>query len=67
MLMDIAGVPVSPYFHFLQQYMQKYPVITVNGYTDQAGNHYDWAQDTSQVWEYSVLQYHYLFDEERED
>ncbi len=67
MLMDIAGVPVSPYFHFLQQYMQKYPVITVNGYTDHAGNHYDWSKDTSQVWEYSVLQYHYLFDEERED
>ena len=67
MLMNIAGVPASPYFQFLQQYMQEYPVVTVNGYTDRDGNHYDWSIDNSELSEYRILQYNYLFDDKMVD
>lgn len=61
-LLDIAGIPSSPYFSFLQQYMNKYPIITVNGYLDSQGNYYRWSEDGSELSEYRILQYNHLFD-----
>ena len=61
-LLDIAGIPSSPYFTFLQQYMQEYPIITINGYLDSQGNYYGWSGDNSELPEYRILQYNHLFD-----
>lgn len=62
LLQKTAGVPLSPYFSFLEAQMQEYPVITVNGYMDQAGKYYSWNGDGSEFQDYRVLQYNYLFD-----
>jgi len=62
LVLETAGVPCSPYFSFLQQYREKYPAVTVNGYIDQAGVEYDWSGDGTELMEYRMLQYHYLFD-----
>ncbi|MDE7251583.1 MAG: LTA synthase family protein [Acetatifactor sp.] len=62
LLQKTAGVPLSPYFSFLEAQMKEYPVITVNGYVDQAGKHYSWNGDGSEFQDYRVLQYNYLFD-----
>ena len=62
LLLKIAGIPCSPYFSFLQQYMEKYPIITVNTYQDSNGNYHDWTNDDSELTEYKILQYYYLFD-----
>lgn len=61
-LLDAAGIPSSPYFSFLQQYMNEYPIITVNGYLDSQGNYYSWSEDGSELSEYRMLQYNHLFD-----
>lgn len=62
LLQKTAGVPLSPYFSFLEAQMKEYPVITVNGYVDQAGKSYSWNGDGSEFQDYRVLQYNYLFD-----
>lgn len=62
LLLDVAGVPGSPYFSFLRQYMEEYPIITVNGYEDSEGNYYNWSGEKSEMLEYRMLQYNYLFD-----
>ena len=62
LLSNVAGFPCSPYFSFLQQYMEEYPIITVNGYQDKHGNFYNWSGDNSELLEYRMIQYNYLFD-----
>lgn len=62
LLMEVAGLPCSPFFSFLQQYMEEYPVITINGYRDREGNFYDWSGNNTELMEYRMLQYNYLFD-----
>lgn len=62
-LLDAAGIPSSPYFLFLQEYMNEYPIITVNGYLDSQGNYYSWSEDGSELSEYRILQYNHLFDD----
>lgn len=62
LLLDTAGIQGSPFFAFLRQYMEEYPVITVNGYRNRAGNCYDWSGENSGLLEYRILQYNHLFD-----
>lgn len=62
LLQKTAGIPLSPYFSFLEEQMKEYPVITVNGYVDQTEKYYSWNGDGSEFQDYRVLQYNYLFD-----
>lgn len=62
LLLDTAGVQDSPFFSFLRQYMKEYPIITINGYVDQNGNHHNWSGENSELLEYRILQYNHLFD-----
>lgn len=62
LLLDTAGIQGSPFFSFLRQYMEEYPIITINGYEDCDGNHYDWSGENSELLEYRMLQYNHLFD-----
>ena len=62
LLLEVAEVPGSPFFSFLQQYMNEYPVVTANGYEDKEGNHHNWSDDGSELMEYQMLQYNHLFD-----
>lgn len=62
LLLQTAGIQGSPYFNFLQQYMEEYPIITVNGYEDREGNHYNWSGEDSELLDYRILQYNHLFD-----
>lgn len=62
LLQRTAGIPLSPYFAYLEQLRLEYPVITINGYMDNQGNYYNWDGSGSEFPEYRMLQYHYLFD-----
>lgn len=62
LLMEVAEIPCSPFFSFLQQYMEEYPMVTINGYRDREGNYHDWSGDNTELVEYRMLQYNYLFD-----
>lgn len=62
LLLDVAGIPKSSYFSFLNQYREEYPIITINGYEDGEGNFYNWSEDGAGLLEYRILQYNHLFD-----
>ena len=62
LLMRTAGIPMSPYFIYLERQREEYPIITVNGYVDNEGNYSNWSGDGSEFLEYRMLQYNYLFD-----
>ena len=64
LLMKTADVPASPYFSFLQDYMKEYPIITINGYEDSAGNFYNWSGENNELPEYRMLQYNHIFDDD---
>lgn len=67
LLMEAAGIPLSPYFAFLLRYMEEYPMVTVNGYRDGEGNYHDWSGDGTELEEYRMLQYYYLFEKKTVD
>ena len=61
LLQEAAGVEMSPYFKYLQNQMQTYPVMTSNVYMDAEGNRYQWKGDKSEFPEYRILQYHRIY------
>jgi len=65
LLMDVLDLEMSAYFSFLKEQMQEYPIITVNGYVDSTGVIREWSGSKSEMPEYRMLQYNYLFDKER--
>lgn len=62
LILDTAGIPLSPYFTYLKQLREEYPIITVNGYVDREGVYHDW-NTPDPFDEYRAVQYNYLFDE----
>ncbi|MBE5865803.1 MAG: glycosyltransferase [Lachnospiraceae bacterium] len=62
-----AGIPLSPYFAYLEKLREEYPIITVNGYVDKDGNYYNWGSAGDEFPDYRMLQYNYLFDDETVD
>lgn len=62
LLMRTAGLPQSPYFHFLERLQDEYPIITANGYVDSEGVYRSWGSEATEFPEYRILQYNYLFD-----
>ncbi len=63
LLLRTAGIPLSPYFAYLEELREEYPVITINGYVDRDGNYENWGSAGDEFPEYRMLQYNYLFDE----
>lgn len=61
-LMRTARLPMSPYFDFLESWREKYPIVTINGYVDSEGNFANWGSEGTELLEYRMLQYSYLFD-----
>ncbi|MDE7269514.1 MAG: sulfatase-like hydrolase/transferase [Acetatifactor sp.] len=59
-----AGIPLSPYFAYLERLREEYPVITINGYVDGDGNCAGWSSEGDEFPDYRMLQYNYLFDED---
>ncbi len=64
LLQETAGIPLSPYFAFLKEYREKYPIITLNGYVDGQGNYGNWGSEGDEFPEYRILQYNYMFDDD---
>lgn len=42
LLQETAGIPLSPYFSYLRDLRENYPIITNNGYLDAQGQIYNW-------------------------
>lgn len=61
LVMRTAGVQMSPYFAYLEQLREEYPIITINGYVDAEGNYANWSSEQNEFPEYRMLQYNYLF------
>lgn len=62
LLLKTAGIPGNAYFNYLEQLMEEYPVITINGYRDSEGNVYSWSGQGDEFPDYRTLQYKYMFD-----
>lgn len=62
LLMRTAGIPMSPFFEYLEQLREQYPVITPNGFVDAEGVYGGWSGENDEFPEYRMLQYNYLFD-----
>jgi len=60
LLAHTANIELSPYFKFLYNQMEKYPIITVQGYKNSDNKLYSW--DNNLLNDYEILQYHYLFE-----
>lgn len=67
LVMKTAGVPLSPYFAYLDELRQEYPILTINGYVDKDGNYNNWSGEVNEFLEYRMLQYNYLFDDQTVD
>lgn len=61
LLQQAAGLRTSSYFTFLRDLMQRYPVITANGYIDDEGRFYEWNEENTEFMEYRILQYYRIF------
>jgi len=64
LLLETAGVPLSPYFSYLSELRDDYPVITINGWLDAEGNYHNWGNTETEFLDYRILQYNYLFDDD---
>jgi len=64
LLEETAGIPLSPYFAYVRNMRDKYPVITANGYMDAAGTYHDWHEENDDFDGYRMLQYNYLYDDD---
>ncbi len=64
LLLNASGLELSEYQKYLQGLYDSYPVVSMYGTMDSAGNWYDWeaAQDTPEIKEYEIVQYRNLFD-----
>ncbi len=62
MVMKTAGIPLSPYFAYLDSLREEYPIITKNGYVDREGVYHQWSGEDTEFAEYRILQYNYLYD-----
>lgn len=67
LLVKTAGINESAFQQYLLQLMEKYPVITANGYIDRDGVFYQWSGNEDEFLEYRMLQYNYLFDSKTVD
>lgn len=66
-LLETAGLPLTPYQQYLSNLRDKLPVITANGFMDKNGTFYSFdSADSyeSTLNEYSAFQYNLLFDDE---
>jgi len=59
-----AGIPLSPYFTYLEQLREEYPIIAAKGYVDKDGNYYNWNSEGNEFPDYRMLQYNYLYDKD---
>lgn len=64
LLAQETGITMSPFFSFLEDYMEQYPIITTQGYIDAEGTYYPWSGQNDEHLEYRYLQYNYLFDDD---
>lgn len=60
--LQAAGVPLSSYFHYLEELEETFPSISALGVTDQAGNTCDVKEQREALNTYQQLQYYQLFD-----
>jgi hypothetical protein len=63
LLLRTAGIPMSPFFDYLEELRGEYPIITANGYVDSEGSYSGWSSAGERFWDYRMLQYNYLFDD----
>ncbi|MCQ2449990.1 MAG: LTA synthase family protein [Clostridia bacterium] len=65
LLLEIAGVKLTPYNKAMLAFKDRLPVINSVGYIDNDGNHYSWGQTTEYsdlLQDYEILQYNNIFD-----
>lgn len=63
LIMRTAGLPLSPYFAYLENMREQYPIITPNGYVDSNGVYESFSGEDTEFSEYRMLQFNYLYDD----
>lgn len=65
LLLDIAGLPKTPYLHFMDELRKEIPIITGNGYMDKNNTYHSFDEENEYSYlleEYHYLQYNNMFD-----
>lgn len=66
LLLETAGLPLTPYQQYLSLLKDKLPIITANGFMDASGTFYSFEEAGNYedvLNEYSAFQYNLLFDD----
>lgn len=64
LVLQTAGLEMTPYHQYLAQLQQQVPMINTLGYTDKTGQYHEFTEETAeQQWieDYKTVQYNYLF------
>lgn len=71
MLLEQAGIPLSPYHQFLKDVQKHIPAISGDFYRDNQGEYHGIREASGEeekvIKEYKVVQYYYLFDHKHRD
>lgn len=71
MLLENAGLDLSPYHRFLKDVQKQIPAISGDFYRDSEGNYHEITQASDKeeqvLKEYEIVQYYYLFDKKHRD
>lgn len=65
-LADICGLTLSPYQSYLKSLSEAYPVVTALRAMDNGKKSFDIDDTAGQLNEYAILQYYYLFDNDKQ-
>ncbi len=64
LVLQTAGLEMTPYHQYLARLQQQVPMINTLGYTDKTGQYHEFTEETAeQQWieDYKTVQYNYLF------
>lgn len=59
--MEQTGIRSYAYFNYLNELMESWPIVSVNGIFDRTGRYYNFSETRNSLQDYELLQYHQLF------
>ncbi len=63
LMLKTAGIPLTRYRTFIDDFSREYPVITYERYVDSEGNAYPMDRSAQELQEYNKMEYYEIFDD----
>ena len=68
-LLKLIGVPLTPWYQYLEQMEEQMPIVSAIGYADETGEIHpmdDAAMEYPAMQQYQNMQYYYFYDRSEE-